>query len=188
MIVCPNCGNKRCPRASDHNFICTESNEPGQIGSVWGPNTLPPEKEIDWAALAQQSTPPAVTGLDDAIEKAAKQLMVRCVSSWFTPSEIITNSILPIVTALESQLAEAKAEREERKKSSNHWANVASAAIAHNIECDGVIKELVEALEYCRDNARFSLIHVANHKFGVGPFDKISAALASAAALTKGSK
>lgn len=33
MVVCPTCGNKRCPHASDHNFICTNSNEPGQIGS-----------------------------------------------------------------------------------------------------------------------------------------------------------
>lgn len=35
MIVCPNCGNKRCPKASDHNLACTDSNEPGQPGSVY---------------------------------------------------------------------------------------------------------------------------------------------------------
>lgn len=33
MIVCPNCGNKRCPKATDHNHRCTGSNEPGQAGS-----------------------------------------------------------------------------------------------------------------------------------------------------------
>lgn len=33
--VCPICGNKRCPHASDHNYECTNSNEPGQIGSVY---------------------------------------------------------------------------------------------------------------------------------------------------------
>jgi hypothetical protein len=33
MIVCPICGNKRCPRASDHRNECTHSNEPGQPGS-----------------------------------------------------------------------------------------------------------------------------------------------------------
>lgn len=33
MIVCPECGNKRCPRATDHNLACTGSNEPGQEGS-----------------------------------------------------------------------------------------------------------------------------------------------------------
>lgn len=30
MIVCPDCGNKRCPQAADHQFWCTGSNEPGQ--------------------------------------------------------------------------------------------------------------------------------------------------------------
>lgn len=32
MIVCPQCGNKRCPKASDDRFECSGSNEPGQIG------------------------------------------------------------------------------------------------------------------------------------------------------------
>lgn len=36
MVVCPECGNKRCPRASDHNEGCTGSNEPGQVGSRYG--------------------------------------------------------------------------------------------------------------------------------------------------------
>lgn len=33
MVVCKTCGNKRCPKASDHNNACTGSNEPGQPGS-----------------------------------------------------------------------------------------------------------------------------------------------------------
>ena len=33
FIVCPDCGNKRCPRASFHEYNCTNSNEPGQPGS-----------------------------------------------------------------------------------------------------------------------------------------------------------
>lgn len=33
MIVCPQCGNKRCPHSTDHNLPCTNSNEPGQPGS-----------------------------------------------------------------------------------------------------------------------------------------------------------
>jgi len=33
MILCVECGNKRCPHATDHRFTCTGSNEPGQIGS-----------------------------------------------------------------------------------------------------------------------------------------------------------
>jgi DNA-directed RNA polymerase subunit RPC12/RpoP len=35
MIVCPECGNKRCPKATDHEFKCTNNNEPGQPGSVY---------------------------------------------------------------------------------------------------------------------------------------------------------
>lgn len=35
MILCPECGNKRCPRASWHENACTGSNEPGQDGSVY---------------------------------------------------------------------------------------------------------------------------------------------------------
>jgi len=33
MILCPKCGNKRCPHSTDHNLECTDSNEPGQPGS-----------------------------------------------------------------------------------------------------------------------------------------------------------
>jgi hypothetical protein len=36
MILCPLCGNKRCPMASDHTLECTGSNEEGQAGSVYG--------------------------------------------------------------------------------------------------------------------------------------------------------
>jgi hypothetical protein len=35
MIVCPICGNKRCPKAADHRNECTNSNEPGQVGSLY---------------------------------------------------------------------------------------------------------------------------------------------------------
>jgi hypothetical protein len=35
MILCPTCGNKRCPKATDHALACTRSNEPGQAGSVY---------------------------------------------------------------------------------------------------------------------------------------------------------
>ncbi|MCH9576291.1 hypothetical protein MMQ12_24160 [Klebsiella pneumoniae] len=35
FVVCPDCGNKRCPRANDHRNACTGSNEPGQEGSAF---------------------------------------------------------------------------------------------------------------------------------------------------------
>lgn len=33
FIVCPSCGNKRCPKATRHDQACSGSNEPGQVGS-----------------------------------------------------------------------------------------------------------------------------------------------------------
>lgn len=35
FVVCPKCGNKRCPKANDHRNQCTRSNEPGQPGSAY---------------------------------------------------------------------------------------------------------------------------------------------------------
>jgi hypothetical protein len=34
MILCPKCGNKRCPYAEWHGYECTDSNEPNQVGIV----------------------------------------------------------------------------------------------------------------------------------------------------------
>jgi len=35
FVVCPECGNKRCPKANDHRNSCSESNEAGQDGSAY---------------------------------------------------------------------------------------------------------------------------------------------------------
>lgn len=35
MIVCDLCGSKRCPHATDHRHLCTNSNQPGQAGSSY---------------------------------------------------------------------------------------------------------------------------------------------------------
>lgn len=35
FVVCPECGNKRCPHANDHRNACTGSNEPGQEGNAY---------------------------------------------------------------------------------------------------------------------------------------------------------
>lgn len=34
FVICPDCGNKRCPHARNHRNACTGSNEPGQVGSA----------------------------------------------------------------------------------------------------------------------------------------------------------
>lgn len=42
MILCPDCGNKRCPKATDHRLQCTSSNSVGQAGSIYTePETKP---------------------------------------------------------------------------------------------------------------------------------------------------
>jgi hypothetical protein len=43
MIVCAECGNKRCPKATYHDNKCTNSNatnQPGDIGEIPAPRTL----------------------------------------------------------------------------------------------------------------------------------------------------
>lgn len=35
MYLCPDCGNKRCPRATSHLLACSGSNKPGQAGSAY---------------------------------------------------------------------------------------------------------------------------------------------------------
>ena len=49
MILCPECGNKRCPKATHHELPCTNSNEPNQAGSVY---TTPPQRT--WVGLTDE--------------------------------------------------------------------------------------------------------------------------------------
>jgi hypothetical protein len=35
MRLCPECGNKRCPKATNHNNACTNSNDSNQEGSIY---------------------------------------------------------------------------------------------------------------------------------------------------------
>ena len=43
FVVCPECGNKRCPHTNDHRNACTGSNEPGQEGSAY---PAAPQQEV----------------------------------------------------------------------------------------------------------------------------------------------
>lgn len=57
FIVCPDCGNKRCPKAFNHALACTASNEPGQVGSSYQKvpvDTNPPKADMsgeEWRKL-----------------------------------------------------------------------------------------------------------------------------------------
>ncbi|MGD1826920.1 hypothetical protein A203_16590 [Chromobacterium violaceum] len=48
MVLCPVCGNKRCPHANDHHNACTGSNEPGQIGSFYTAAPQPDQQLVQW--------------------------------------------------------------------------------------------------------------------------------------------
>ncbi len=45
FMACPDCGNKRCPRASAHWQACSGSNDDGQVGSFYGPKAHWPKLE-----------------------------------------------------------------------------------------------------------------------------------------------
>jgi hypothetical protein len=58
MIVCSDCGNKRCPKASNHRHKCTGSNEVGQYGSIY---TAPRE----WQYLTDDEIKEIIGGYGD---------------------------------------------------------------------------------------------------------------------------
>ena len=71
MILCAECGNKRCPKASDHMLACTGSNEPGQSGSVYA---HPPRRE--WQSLSEEEIDrwtPEIHSVIRAIEAKLKE-------------------------------------------------------------------------------------------------------------------
>lgn len=51
MILCPECGCKRCPHATHHDHVCTGSNDSDQPGSVYGDFHVDPDWEAKAAAL-----------------------------------------------------------------------------------------------------------------------------------------
>ncbi|HBT2408399.1 TPA: DUF551 domain-containing protein [Klebsiella pneumoniae subsp. pneumoniae] len=62
FVVCPDCGNKRCPRANDHRNACTGSNEPGQKGSAYpaapqSPGSEPPTVPGKWIPVSERMPP-----------------------------------------------------------------------------------------------------------------------------------
>ena len=65
MALCPDCGNKRCPKANDHRNTCTGSNEPGQKGSAYENCTAPAGNggEVDWSVIE-----PVLICIDDLSE------------------------------------------------------------------------------------------------------------------------
>ncbi len=78
MILCSICGNKRCPHAADHRNACTNSNEPGQLGSSY------PAVDWDFIASRAPASPVAVDAAtltdDEIIALAVKHKLGRTMS------------------------------------------------------------------------------------------------------------
>ena len=76
MILCPVCGNKRCPHANNHLNACTGSNEPGQLGSSW--EHVPPVSGPTAASgPVRIATAPRRTGKQTAIDRELLELAAK---------------------------------------------------------------------------------------------------------------
>jgi hypothetical protein len=51
MILCFECGNKRCPKATNHELQCTNSNAPNQAGSIYNTPPQPEQEPVAWPCL-----------------------------------------------------------------------------------------------------------------------------------------
>jgi hypothetical protein len=78
MILCPECGNKRCPKASDHQLDCTGSNEPNQPGSVYtAPQPVPVKTYHDgkpWPVAPAPDPAPIIQQLVTALEGSGTRM------------------------------------------------------------------------------------------------------------------
>lgn len=74
MVLCPQCGNKRCPHANDPRYKCTNSNEWGQVGSAY-PATLgaklAPEPANEWQQAILKEVAATGMSLPSGITPAA---------------------------------------------------------------------------------------------------------------------
>lgn len=91
MVLCPVCGNKRCPRASNHVYACTGSNEVGQVGAdVADMAHRAPQCLINGAdmtqeeieAIAQRPTYCKTDGEAVTLSRAERDALVAMARAW----------------------------------------------------------------------------------------------------------
>ncbi|WP_036759396.1 hypothetical protein [Photobacterium halotolerans] len=68
FTVCGVCGNKRCPKATDHRYECTGSNEPGQIGSIYMGSPV----NVDWTDEKKASLEEAIKKVDEYEQRSTE--------------------------------------------------------------------------------------------------------------------
>lgn len=125
MIVCPTCGNKRCPHATSHEHACTGSNEPGQPGSDYGPfkapdmfKTAPP--------TPQEDATPGMSARDELLHRLRTQK--TDIEEWGADDFA---EALKVIRALESRAVSAERE----------LAEVRSECEAKIGACDEIVSE-----------------------------------------------
>jgi hypothetical protein len=78
MIVCSDCGNKRCPKASNHRHKCTGSNEVGQHGSIYtAPRELSDEEILNVAFCCEVNTVAIENDWDGTVIEFAKAILKK---------------------------------------------------------------------------------------------------------------
>ena len=78
MIVCSDCGNKRCPKASNHRHKCTGSNEVCQYGSIYtAPRELSDEEILNVAFCCEVNTVAIENDWDGTVIDFAKAILKK---------------------------------------------------------------------------------------------------------------
>lgn len=78
MIVCSDCGNKRCPKASNHRHKCTGSNEVGQYGSIYtAPRELSDEEILNIAFCSEIDTVAIENDWNGTVLQFAREILKK---------------------------------------------------------------------------------------------------------------
>lgn len=127
MILCSICGNKRCPHATDHRHACTNSNEYGQPGSVFG--------GIAHADAAPSVAPTAELWMYDFTDdgKPVKDWTTSSREEAFAPGHFNQRRYVPEQPAVPQDRTRSKDDlwRAHSTGPSPHWNVVLSAAAFH---------------------------------------------------------
>lgn len=97
MVVCPTCGNKRCPRATDHRNACTGSNEPGQNGSSYERCTAPVAAQAPAAVGDAREVDPlqgAANWLVQAHGRPSPTVLCRCLMIGYNRAQRLYDAAL----------------------------------------------------------------------------------------------
>ena len=108
MVLCPDCGNKRCPKANDHRNACTNSNEVGQIGSAYPKPFLRKQFLLIPVFLLALSISANAQTVDCSDLQDCQQKLSRAASQ--------IEKLLDVTEAQEKAIEALKSEIESRKR------------------------------------------------------------------------